>query len=50
MAAKSGASLTSAEVKGFRAFVSVTDADAKTNAMARGSQGVRRVLGFKVSS
>ncbi len=50
MAAKSGASLTSAEVKGFRALVSVTDADAKIDAMVGGSQGVRKVLGFKVSS
>ena len=50
MVAKSGASLTSAEVKGFRALVSVTDADAKTDAMVGGSQGVRKVLGFKVSS
>ncbi len=50
MVAKSGASLTSTEVKGFRASVSVTDAYAKMDAMVGGSQGVRKVLGFKVSS
>jgi hypothetical protein len=48
--AKSQASLTSAEVKRFRASVSVTDAVAKIDAMVRGSQGVRKGLGFKVSS
>jgi hypothetical protein len=48
--AKSRASLTSAEVKRFRATVSVADAVAKTNVMVRGSQAVRNVLGFKVSS
>jgi hypothetical protein len=48
--AKSEASLTSTEVKGFRASVSVTDAYAKMDAMVGGSQGVRKVLGFKVSS
>ncbi len=44
------ASLTSAEVKRFRATVSVPDVVAKTDAMVRGSQAVRNVLGFKVSS
>ncbi len=48
--AKSRASLTSPEVKRFRATVSIADAIAKTDAMVRGSQGVRKVLGFKVSS
>ncbi len=48
--AKSRASLTSAEVKRFRATVSVADAVAKTDAMVGGSQAVRNVLGFKVSS
>ncbi len=41
--AKSRASLTSTEVKRFRATVSVADAVAKTDAMVRGSQGVRKV-------
>ncbi len=44
--AKSRASLTSAEVKHFRATVSVTNADA----MVGGLQVVRKGLGFKVSS
>ncbi len=48
--AKSRASLTLAEVKRFRATVSVADAVVKTDAMVRGSQAVRNVLGFKVSS
>jgi hypothetical protein len=48
--AKSRALLTSAEVKRFRATVSVADAVAKTDAMVGGLQGVRKVLGFKVSS
>ncbi len=41
MVAKSRASLTSTEVKGFRALVSVTDADAKTDAMVGGSQSFK---------
>jgi hypothetical protein len=48
--AKSRASLTSVEVKRFRASVLVTDAVAKTDAMVGGSQGIRKGLGFKVSS
>jgi hypothetical protein len=40
----------SAEVKCFRATVSVADAVAKTDAMVGGLQGVRKILGFKVSS
>ncbi len=48
--AKLGASLTSVEVKRFRALVLVTDVVTKTDAMVGGSQGVRKVLGFKVSS
>ncbi len=48
--AKSRTSLTSAEVKCFRATGSVADAVAKADAMVGGSQGVRKVLGFKVSS
>ncbi len=48
--AKSWASLTSAEVKRFRATVSVAHVVAKTDAKVGGSQGVRRVLGFTVSS
>jgi hypothetical protein len=48
--AKSRASLTSAEVKRFRATISAMDAVAKTDAMVGGSQGVCKVLGFKISS
>ncbi len=48
--AKSRALLTSAEVKRFRATVSVADAIAKTDAMIGGLQAVRNILGFKVSS
>ncbi len=48
--AKSRALLTSAEVKCFKAMVSLAHAVAKTNAMVGGSQGVRNVFGFKVSS
>ncbi len=45
MVANSAASLTSAKVKGFRALVSITDADAKIDAMVGGSQ-IFRVSGF----
>ncbi len=50
MVAKSGASQLVEEVKCFRALVQVTYADAKRNAMVGGCQGVRKVLGFRVSS
>ncbi len=48
--AKLGASQTVEEVKCFRALVQVTYVDAKRNAMVGGSQGVCKVLGFRVSS
>ncbi len=50
MVAKSGASQLVEEVKCFRALVQVTYTYAKRNAMVGGCQGVRKVLGFRVSS
>ncbi len=47
--AKSRASQLVEEVKCFRALVQVTYANAKRNAMVRGCQGVRKVLGFRGS-